>query len=58
MTHANDALRMVAYIERHGLEATANANGTLAVLEHFSYGASEWTTIPATWTAVRDWLGY
>lgn len=46
---------LLSYIRDHGHKCRATVDGTLLVQDTPD---SEWETIPATWTAVRDWLGY
>lgn len=60
------AMRLLDYIAAHGHRALALPDGTLRVTSLVSrecadgvWRASEHTeTIPATWRAVRAWLGY
>ena len=50
--------RLVAYIKLHGHQAYISTTHELRAEERFSFGPPEWVTIPQTFQAVRDWLGY
>ena len=50
--------RLVAYIKLHGHQAYISTTHQLRAEERFSLGPAEWVTIPQSFQAVRDWLGY
>jgi hypothetical protein len=50
--------RLVAYIKLHGHQAYISTTDELRAEEQYSFGAPEWVTIPQSFQAVRDWLGY
>ena len=52
--------RLIWYIEAHGQTAHAidSLNSKLEVTSYDQHGERYDETIPATWQAVRKWLGY
>ena len=51
--------RLIAFIKEHGHEAHVHLPRTwIAVVSCDQYGTEYPEMIPATWQAVRDWLGY
>lgn len=55
-------MNMVDFIRSHDAKAEHLANGRLLVASwcRFADGRCGWVeeTIPATWSAIRDWLRY
>jgi hypothetical protein len=58
---SNETARLLSYLEEHSNAAHVLPTGEIRVESHFilngRYGV-EWITIPATLSAVRDFLGY
>ena len=61
-----DTDKLLAFIRSHGHTAVARIDGQISALLNYttrrpdgSIGTGqEWETVPATWSAVRAWLGY
>lgn len=49
---------LINYIKQHGHTVITNTNDTITVVEVYAHAPSEIVTIPVTYIAVREWLGY
>lgn len=52
--------QLLAYLRSHHIDAVLQ-DGAIVALEHFTKDGktfSQWVTLPANLSAVRDWLGY
>ena len=52
---------MLGYLTDHGVQNALRADGRINVLEQFTINGvvgEQWRDIPATWAAVRAFLGY
>ncbi len=51
--------QLIRYIEDHGHRGRINRADTLLAVTSYDQHGQEYTDIiPATWQAVREWLGY